>query len=78
MGSGLAASTVSGHAGERRETDSVAGVVGLELGKCRFTKRWAELLALPEYFVTRDFFARTAKGLIGGAEPLFGAATVSG
>src|SRR2546430_14489959 len=38
--------------------------------KCRFTKRWAELLGFPEHFRTRDFFARTAKGLIGGAEPL--------
>src|SRR6267378_2886768 len=37
--------------------------------KCRFTTRWAELLGFPEQFRTRDFFARTAKGLIGGAEP---------
>src|SRR5438105_3466042 len=29
--------------------------------KCRFTRRWAELLGFPEYFRTRDFFARTAK-----------------
>jgi hypothetical protein len=26
--------------------------------KCRFTKRWAELLSFPEYFGTRDFSRR--------------------
>ena len=46
-------------------SDSLAGVRGLELGKSLY-----DTLGRTPWFRTRDFFARTAKGLMGGAEPL--------